>query len=690
MVKVKSQAGKQGLVVASPGTDRSQPILLQSAENFAEEPTVERRAKSAPSGIGAIIFAVTLGAFWMGSAAAYLWGYFGPDGLTRLSIQEIALVTFGTVLPPILIVVVAWAFVRGLAMNHAAEALADVAERLFSVDETTSRTAARLGRAVRRELDALNAGLDGSFARLRALETVLENQIAALDEAGARADVRAESVAARLGRERERIDSVAGALTDTASRASEVVAGRVAQLKATIETAEGTLRTAGQSLDTQSATFRIAAEAAAQAPRIAALEIDRQAKQIESVSDAAMARSEFVLGRHEKHRAAMNDLLQRLKEEGSGFETALGHQRSAMESAIHGLSAQATKFATIATEAERQLEIIMASGAARATQLTASFAREAERMKETSDSANATLSRLVDSLHDAGAGAQTLIGETASEAKTHAKALVGEAMAECERLLRAAGELATETNEIKDTLAKAVGEVERHLLTLPGVAQQEAERVRAMVRSETEEILDLSARTLSTIHARNAARTGMRTNPNEHAPVEPESEGLVGMARRLTQRARRKDQEPKTWSMSTLIANVETNEARSKELKPVAAAALGALQAALADLAVDLEAISPDAVPGEEEWRRYLAGDRSVFARKLANAIDESTVNRIATLNRENAHFREAAVTYMSEFEALMGRAREGDGGGLLASTLLSADTGKIYLALAYSLGRLS
>jgi hypothetical protein len=225
-------------------------------------------------------------------------------------------------------------------------------------------------------------------------------------------------------------------------------------------------------------------------------------------------------------------------------------------------------------------------------------------------------------------------------------------------------------------------------LTLPGVAQQEAARVRDMVRSETEEILDLSARTLSTIHTRRAANTGQRHPQTEQPVQENGHDGLLGMARKLTQRSKRKD-EGKSWDMSTLIANVETNEQRSKELRPVAAAALGALQAALADMAVDLEAIS-EIGPGDDDWRRYLAGDRSVFARRLANAIDDTTVNRIATLNRENGHFREAANTYITEFEGMLSRARESDGGGLLASSLLSADTGKIYLALAYALGRLS
>jgi hypothetical protein len=85
---------------------------------------------------------------------------------------------------------------------------------------------------------------------------------------------------------------------------------------------------------------------------------------------------------------------------------------------------------------------------------------------------------------------------------------------------------------------------------------------------------------------------------------------------------------------------------------------MGALEAALADLAVDLDAITGDTAPGEDDWRGYLAGDRAVFARRLAGAIDAQTVDRIAALYREDTRFRDAANIYMSEFEALLARAR--------------------------------
>ena len=104
--------------------------------------------------------------------------------------------------------------------------------------------------------------------------------------------------------------------------------------------------------------------------------------------------------------------------------------------------------------------------------------------------------------------------------------------------------------------------------------------MRDMVRTETEEMLDLSARTLSTLHARSAPRTTAVKQQEPSEVEQPETESLLGMAKRLTQRSRKKPPESggdtKAWEMRTLLAAVETSEAR--ELKPASAAALGALE----------------------------------------------------------------------------------------------------------------
>ena len=262
---------------------------------------------------------------------------------------------------------------------------------------------------------------------------------------------------------------------------------------------------------------------------------------------------------------------------------------------------------------------------------------------------------------------------------------------------RVSGEMSAEAGKIRGLLSETTRDVEKHLIRLPGLAQEEARRVRQMMASETEQLLDLSARTMSTLHARSTQKT---TAPDPGGADEAEcrrsrSDGLKGLARKLT--AKRPEKPVRggapAWEMKTLLAAAEQGEGprtlRGEKSGLDTAATLGALELALADMAIDLSALD-DAQPGDEDWKRYLAGDRAVFARRLADAIDGDAVDRITTLYRDDARFHAAADAYLAEFETLLTRAKEGDGGGLLTSTLLSADTeGKVYLTIAYALGRL-
>jgi hypothetical protein len=412
-----------------------------------------------------------------------------------------------------------------------------------------------------------------------------------------------------------------------------------------------------------------------------------------------MSRAEFVLARQEKHRAQMSELVEKLKTEGENFESALSQQRTGMEGAIRILGGEAKKFEMVTGDAERHLEAIMSNAASRAAQLTQAFAREAEHLKVTSEAASLVLASLATAVKDAGEGAQTLIGESAAQAKHDARLLVGEAMAECDRLLRTAGEMSAEAGKIRTLLSDTSRDLEKHLMRLPGLAQEEARRVRQLVSAETETILDLSARTLSTLHAR---ATGKFTPPDPFnsggGPMkqqpEPESDGLKGLARKLTSRkpAAGKPEGAK-WEMKTLLAAVDESDLqipppRIEKAGVETAATLGALQLALADMAIDLSQLEESA-PGDEDWKRYLAGDRAVFARRLADAIDDTAVDRITTLYRDDKRFHDAADAYLAEFETLLSQAKQGDGGGILTSSLLSSDTGKVYLAVAYALGRL-
>jgi hypothetical protein len=681
----------------STGRDTDEARLTDALKETAPAPKT-RDVEGPPKVRLSTVFAVIVAALWAGAASAFLAGYFRAQTLAGLATWDIQFLSFAvivTFLPPLLFIAAGYAVARAQTMQENAIRLAMVSERLTTADESAAGNAQRLGRTVRRELDAMSAGLDAVFGRLRALETALEDRVAQLEDASARAGVKAESIAQRLETEREGIEQLTRRMDEVSSRAAEMLAGRAAHLKTMLESAGGEIRAAGASLETQAAQFRDAVETAAAVPRDTALELDRQAKQIESAADTAVARAEFVLARQERQRTAMAELLSQLKEDAAKFDVAVeAHCATASRTALV-LSAEAKKLDEIADDGLRRIDAAMANAEARTSQLSAGFGREAERVKETADSAATSFARVVEGLREAAESARVLIAETTSDSQRRSKDFVGEAMGQCDQLLRAASSVAEQAEKARAILARAAEDAERHIVSLPGIAQQEASHVREAMRQETELMLDMSARTLATLQSRAQKRAALpmveeRAAPEQQEPAsEPANEGLRGLARRITGGSpprRKAEERPKSnYQWADVLAAAEKGDTKPG-LK--SNATMSSLQASLADLAIELEELANE-TSDPALWRRWLDGDKTVFARQLAASIGPESVERIASLYRDNPRFHDTADAYLEDFEGMLKRTRGSDPDGVLANSILTSDTGKIYLAIAYALGRL-
>ncbi len=125
---------------------------------------------------------------------------------------------------------------------------------------------------------------------------------------------------------------------------------------------------------------------------------------------------------------------------------------------------------------------------------------------------------------------------------------------------------------------------------------------------------------------------------------------------------------------------VEANE----DLSRLSARIIESLQA----YAIDISKVFAVEVP-DDDWKAYLGGDRSLFARRMVKLSDRTTETRVAERFRTDNEFREATVRYLRGFESLLKLGLNGEQGQALGITLLSSDLGKLYVLLGKATERL-
>ncbi|HTG38244.1 hypothetical protein [Sphingomonas sp.] len=109
-----------------------------------------------------------------------------------------------------------------------------------------------------------------------------------------------------------------------------------------------------------------------------------------------------------------------------------------------------------------------------------------------------------------------------------------------------------------------------------------------------------------------------------------------------------------------------------------------ALNSASIDIA---KALSADVA--DTAWAAYLKGDRGVFTRRAVRLLEPGQLREIAALYDADPGFHEQVNRYIHDFEAMLRMVLAQRDGSPMGVTLLSSDSGKLYVALAQAIERL-
>jgi len=97
---------------------------------------------------------------------------------------------------------------------------------------------------------------------------------------------------------------------------------------------------------------------------------------------------------------------------------------------------------------------------------------------------------------------------------------------------------------------------------------------------------------------------------------------------------------------------------------------------------IDVGKILSDEVD-EKAWDAYLKGNRGVFTRRAVRLLEGSETRAIKAHYESDLEFQQAVHRYIHDFEAMLRRVVADKDGGIIAVTLMSSDTGKLYAALS-------
>lgn len=412
--------------------------------------------------------------FWLGGIGAYVVGLFGWDRLVQLQvpIEWYGLISAVLVVPVILVIFIALLSREMRVLRRQAVQLAHAAAELTEPEDHAARGLAKVGRAIRRELDLFNTSIESASARMTTLESQTNERLALIERTAVAAQERVERATGKLGSEREKLAQFTHALDQAVLAASETLTQRLQDARTAARSASESLHAEHGAIANLIQTLQAASTTVANKASESAKEIERQAQRLDAASEAAAARSEQVVARHERQRAALAETIDRLKQENDHMARALDYQREGLNKLVTVMVDETKKIGSFTVEGARRLDETAAIMAQRIVETTQLFTRESEKLRTSTELTTSGLEQAMQTIRSTGDSSFDAAGRLGS-------------------VLISLRETATSAAQQIET---TVGRLGKLLQDLPAEAAGHAHQLRAVLDQQAGAMTDLSSR----------------------------------------------------------------------------------------------------------------------------------------------------------------------------------------------------
>lgn len=603
--------------------------------------------------------------------------------------------------------------------DHAANRLSGIARTMEGEIETVSRhTQALTGSAAaaRGDLAVLLANLPKADVQTRQMAASLQEAgLAAHERAGAldaqlsllaahgrEADEIAGNAAQKLAAHLSRMEGVSEVAGARLEQAAEQMTGAVDDA---LERAAQALESARQGMEAQGAAMMALveqsqaalAQTGAESTEQLAQRVSAIGEQIEAISQSFAAQDEIGQSLMTRLHTDLDSIEQRFALLESGGLTRTERLGTAVKALSNHADDLKTALAgggdTANALVERVQSLMTALDAATREideTLPEAYSRLEARARESMDAVSAA-TPIVSQLTEAATGALEKLAETDALLAQQKEALASlSSMSETQLAdTRKTAEdltasIATATADAERLAQGAAPQLVEALLRVRETASQASEHAKATLG----EIIPQSAQALGEMSKDALAQALTAQVEAQMAEIASTTQKAVGAAQKATDRLMRQ-----MLTISETSAAIETRIAEARDQVEQSDQANFARRVALLIESLNSTAIDVNKLLSNEvtdtAWAAYLRGDRGIFTRRAVKLLNSGEVREIARHYEEDPEFREQVNRYVHDFEAMLRNILATRDGTALSVTLLSSDTGKLYVALAQAIERL-